>query len=113
MVFFKCMAALFNPTYHRGDPIKWRLVSYTVVMFSLVTLGTVIQLDVRFISYIDNRDFPCMEGVVPPGLPEYQRPTGLGATTVIQIVTLALNNWLADGILVCSLFGAAFTHPGV
>lgn len=38
--FFKCMTALFGPTYRRGEGIKWNLVSYTVVMFSLATVRT-------------------------------------------------------------------------
>ena len=103
-VFFKCMVALFNPAYRRGEPIRWGLVSYTVVMFSLVTVGTAMRLGVQSISYIDNREF---RGTVP-GPIGYQGLIVPDAINVIQNVIFALNNWLADGLLVSSLFDTAF-----
>ena len=113
VLFFQCMAALFSSVHRKGEPIKWGLVSYTAVMFSLVTIGTAMQLDVQSISYIDNRDFPGIEGVLSPGPLGYQWFIGPGAITVIQIVAFVLSNWLADGFLVSSLFDAAFIHPGL
>ena len=67
MLFFRCMAALFDPCHHRGEPIKWGLVSYTVIMFSLVTMQTAVNLDILAISYIDNCKFPGVEDTLPPG----------------------------------------------
>ena len=113
MVFFRSMAALFNPDNRRGEPIKWGLVSYTVVMFSVVTLGTAMQLDVQSISYIDNREFPGAKGMSFPGPLGYQWFILPEAISIIQNILFVLNNWLADGFLVCSLFDTAFTRPGV
>ena len=110
VVFFQCMAALFNPVYRRGEPIKWGLVSYTVVMFSLATVQTVLNLHIFSISYIDDRKFPGFDGV-PPGplayqLLAYTRPVGLAA-----FVMYPLSNWLADGLLVSFPLDVAFPHP--
>ena len=111
-MFFKCMVALFNPDHRRGEPIKWRLVSYTLVMFSLVTIGTAMQLDVQSISYIDNRKFRDPEGVFLPGPLGYQWSIAPDAISIIQNVVFALNNWLADGLLVSYSFGTLYTHLG-
>ena len=62
---FKCMTALFNQIYRRGGPINRGLISYTVIMFSLVTVATAMQLNFQSISYIDNRVFPG-RGAFPP-----------------------------------------------
>ena len=112
VLFFKSIAALFDPVHRRGEPIKWGLVSYVVVMFLLVTIGTAMQLNVQSISYIDNREFPGAEGLPMPGPAGYQeiivQPE---AIDVIQNFVFALNNWLADGFLVSSLFDAVFAYP--
>jgi len=50
-------AVLFNPIYRRGEGIKWGLVSFTAIMFSLVTVHLATNLQQLSISYIDNRDF--------------------------------------------------------
>ena len=110
-LFFRCVAALFNPDHRRGEPIAWGLVSYTVVMFLLVTVGTVMQLNVQSISYIDNREFPGVKGVLHPGPIGYQGSDHAKMVTVIQDIVFILNNWLADGCLVSPPF--AFTHLGV
>ena len=112
VVSFKCITALFNPVHRRGEPIKWGLVSYTAVMFTLATIGTAAQLHVQSISYIDNREFPG-GGVFPPGPLGYQVFLNPNAIIIIQNTVLALSNWLADGLLVSTLFHVAFTHPGV
>ena len=93
IVFFKCMAALFDPDHRRGEAIKWGIVSYTVAMFSLVTVGTAAQFDVQSISYIDNRGYHA-------GPLGYQLAIYSEAINVIQNVAFALSNWLADGFLV-------------
>ena len=102
VLFFKCIVALFNSNHRRGEPVKWGIVSYTVVMFSLATVGTTMQLDLQSISYIDNRGFPA-RGAFPPGPIGYQLLIESQAMSVIQNVTFTLSNWLADGFLVCSL----------
>ena len=112
MLFFKCMAALFDPAHRRGEPIKWGLVTYTVVMFSLATIGTALQLNTQSISYIDNRQFPGVEGVLAPGPITYQDFIAPKAITIVQNAVFILSNWLADGLLVSSLFDTVFTCPG-
>ena len=113
MLFFNCAATLFSPVYRRGEPVRWGLLSYTVIVFSLATVTTVMNLHIRSISYIDNRKFPGVKGRLPPGPLGYLYYTSPEAVSIIPNVAFLLNNWLADGLLVSSLFNAAFTRPGV
>ena len=104
------MAALLNPASRKREGIKWGLVSYTAVMFLIVTLSTGVFIDILSICYIDNREFPGVDGVSPPG------PYGCQMSSVLKIIPnlmFLLNNWLADGLLVGRLYGAAFTRSGV
>ena len=101
-VSFKCIAALLNSDHRRGEPVKLGLMSYTVVMFLLVTAGTVMQLDVQSISYIDNREFPGVEGKISTGPDGYQGLIESEPITYVQNVVFTLNNWLAEGLLVSS-----------
>ena len=105
------MAALFNPIYRRGEGIKWGLVSYTAVMFSLATVQTALNLDIQSISYIDNRAFSDIEDLIEPGPLGYQVSIITDALAIVPDVMFALSNWFADGLLVSSLFGIAFTCP--
>ena len=113
VLFFKCMVALFNPDHRRGEPVKWGLVSYTVVMFLLVTVETTMNLDVQSLSYINNREFPGFEGLIPPGPYGYQLSISPEAISIVPNVMFLLNNWLADGLLVGLPLDVAFTYPGV
>ena len=113
VLFFKCIVALVNPAYRRGEPIKWGLVSYTVIMFSVATVQTAVDTHFESISYIDNREFPGIVGEVPPGPFGYWALTDNEALSVLSNVMFFLNAWLADGLLVSSLLHAAFTRPGV
>ena len=110
VLFFKCMTALFDPDNRRGDRVKWWLVSYTAIMFSAVTVQTGMNLDILSISYIDDREFPGINGVLPPGPWGYQVVISPTALSVIPSAMLTLCNWLADGLLVSSFFGTAFTR---
>ena len=112
-MFFKCMAAFFNPIHRRGEPIKWGVVFYTVVMFSLVTVGTVTNLDILSISYIDHRGFPGVEGSIHPGPFGYQVFISSEAINMIPSAVLTLSNWLADGLLVNPVFDTAFTYSNI
>jgi len=105
VLFFNCMIALFNPANRRGQGIKWGLVSYTVVMFSLATVFTGIRVHILSISYIDNRNFV-------GGPNQYELAVAYKAMAVIPRAAQRLNNWLADGLLVGSSFDAAATRPG-
>ena len=110
MVFFRCLATLLNPVYRRGEGIKWGLVTYTVVMFSFVTVYTGITLHIQSISFIDEREFT-YRGLTfgPLGYQSTIRRTALGMLTTVMFV---LNYWLADGLLVGSLFDAASACSG-
>ena len=104
------MTALFDPDNRRGDRVKWWLVSYTAIMFSAATVQTGMNLDILSISYIDDREFPGIDCVLPPGPWGYQVVISPTALSVIPNAMLTLCNWLADGLLVSSSFGAAFTR---
>ena len=101
-LFFQSMAALLNPFHHRGEGIKWGLVSYTVVVFSLVTIFTAMNLNDRLVEYMrldSESDTPDDSGFeVPP--------------PILTLIFL-LNYWLSAGFLVGSFFCAPFVHPGV
>ena len=102
VVFFRCLATLLDPAYRRGEGIKWGLVTYTLVMFSFVTVYTGITLHIQSISFIDEREFT-YRGLKfgPLGYQSTIRRTVLGMLTTVMFV---LNYWLADGLLVSPLF---------
>jgi len=103
------MVALVN-TVHRREGIKWWLVFYTMAMFSIATIGTAVYLHNLSMSFIDNRE-PINNGTSGPLSYQYDiRYTPLG---LLPNVMFNLNNWLADCLLVTSLFDAALTLLGV
>ncbi|KAF9646468.1 hypothetical protein BDM02DRAFT_3012112 [Thelephora ganbajun] len=93
------MSALFSSANRRRESVKWGLVGYTVVMFSFVTIFTAINLDVQSISYVDNREYPGVTNVLPPGPLGYQSFIYSQAISVVANLMFLLNNWLADGLL--------------
>jgi hypothetical protein len=103
------MIALFNPVHRRGEGIKWGLVSYTVVMFSFATVLTAMQFNIQSLSFIDYRGSADLGGGVTPAPLGYWFPNVLAT---IPNVMFASSNWLADGLLVSSLFEAEFIRPG-
>jgi len=105
VLFFKCMTALLGSAHRRGEGIKWGLVSYTVITFSLATMYTGSILDELSISYIDNRNFP-------DGPYRYLIYTNLSAVGFIPRTAFRLGNWLADGLLVGYLLDAVVIRPG-
>jgi len=105
VLFFNCMAALFSPAHRRGEGIKWGLVIYTVIMFSLVTVYTATKDYILSLCYIDNREFP---DYGPWG---YHETHAYSAIFIIARAAFNLNNWLADGLLVSSSFTALAAHP--
>jgi len=113
VVFFQCMAGLFHPANRRGEGVKWGLVSYTLAMFLFVTVYTAMNLNIESISYIDNREFPGVEGVLPPGPLGYRSFIYSKALSIAPNFMFFLNNWLADAFLVSCLFHTAFSRPSV
>jgi len=106
VLFSKCMTALSSPAYRRGEGIKWGLVSYTVVMFSLATGLTAMNIHLQSISNVDNREFPGVEGALLPGPTGYFQSIYFKAINVTSNTAYLLNNWLADGFLVGFRFAA-------
>ena len=106
MVFSRCMAGLFDPVHRRGERVKWGIVSYTVVMFSLATALIATNFAAFSVSYIDNRQFPGG----PAAYEALVLPTTLAPVADAMAI---VSNWLADGLLVSSLFDHALTRPGV
>jgi len=105
------MVALLNPPHGREEGIKWWLVLYIMAMFSFVTVYAATNLYIQSNSFIDNRQgFP--EELISGPL-DYQFSIMTMDLGLIPNVMFNLNNWLADGLLVSSLFDATPTHPGV
>lgn len=113
VLFFRCMVALFNPVHRRSKDVKWGLVFHTVAMFSVVTVLNATQLNIESISYIDNRKLPGVLGLLPPGPLGYQWFIHSHALGIIPNFMFFLNNWLADGLLVSSLFDATSALAGI
>ena len=100
VLFFQSMAALFDPANRRREGVKWGLVIYTVLMFSFVTVYTAMNSDTISIAFIDNREFPGVGDVLPPGPMGYQSFIYSKAISIVPNLMFLLNNWLADGLLV-------------
>jgi len=101
------MVALLNPPHRREEGIKRWLVFYTVAMFSFVTVYTI-----QSMSFIDNRqDFPAPSATFSGPL-RFHFTTRRTALGLIPNLMFNLNNWLADGLLISSLFDAALARLG-
>jgi len=111
VLVIKCATALFNPPNRRDGGIRWGIVSYTMVMFSLATVHIATKAHVLSISYIDNRDFPGVDRELYPGPFGYQAAIPYKAISIVPIASFRLSNWSADGLLVSSLFDAVVTRP--
>ena len=111
MLFFQSMAALLNPVHRGGERIKWGLVFYTMLMFSVVTVFAGMSLDKLSISFIDNREFPGAGSLEPPGPLGYRTFIDSRAPSLIIDLLFFLNGWLADGFLARPSFNAIFTLP--
>ena len=105
VLFFRCMGAMLDPANRTTGGIKWGLVAHTVVMFSLVTTFTAIELNSQSFTYVDDRQFldALYASYYSAGffVPTYlERQTGELTPNTLFV----LNNWLADGLLVSLLF---------
>jgi hypothetical protein len=97
------MGALLTAPCKKGGT-KWGLVAHAVAMFTFVTIYTGMTLNIQSISFIDNRNFPGADGVLPPGPVGYQFLIYSKAISIVPNVAFLLNNWLADGLLVSSFW---------
>ena len=100
------MSALCNPVNYAKAGIKWGLVAYIAAMFSIVTIFTATNLSIQSGSYIDNREFPGIDGVLPPGPLGYQFLIYSRGVSIVRNLTFLLNNRLADGLLVNSVYNS-------
>ena len=99
-LFFQCMGVLLSPTTSVGRGIKWALVAHTIALFLFLTIPAGISLNYLSIEYINNRGFPG-NNECPPGPLGYDLGLGAKATTTVFDFMFPLNQWLADGLLVC------------
>ena len=99
VMFFQCVGALFNPVNRKKGGIKWPLVAHTTAMFLLATVYTGMIINILSISYVDNRAFPGV-GKIPPGPRGYGLTIFSGPIFLVPNLTVILNSWLADGLLV-------------
>ena len=113
VLFFQCMVALLSSANRRREGIKWWLVVYTALMFSCATILVGTGHAVQFDSYIDNREYPGVEGQRIPGPLGYRAALGPGALLTTDALMFQLNYWLADGFLVSSSFDPKLTRSGV
>ena len=100
MLFFQCMAALLNPVNSKREGIKWGLVCYIVLVFSCATVVIGSAENIASLSFIDNRDFPGVKGLYPPGPVGYMAMTCSGAAGIAPSLGALLGYLLADGLLV-------------
>jgi len=109
------MAALLKPTHRREEGIKWWLVFYTIAMFLFVTVYTAVNLHIQSTAFIDDREANVSDndGILISGPIWYQTFIRGRALGLVPNVMFNLNNWLADSLLVSSLFDAAPARPGV
>lgn len=103
VLFFRCLSALLSTTERSRGGVRWGFVAHTAAMFSLVTIYTAINLEIQSISNIDNREFPGTD-VMPPGPFGYELFISSTAIGVVPTIMFQLNTWLADGLLVSSVF---------
>ena len=107
VLFFQCMGALLSPVNRKREGVRWGLVSYTVAMFSCATVVSGGAQYFASISFIDNRNFPGIEGVAPPGPLGYQQTICTTKAGTGPSFASCLGYWLADGLLVGHLFDRA------
>lgn len=81
-------------------------MAHTGTMFTFLTVLIAGLLDLQSIAYIDNRAFPGADGAPWAGPVAYQLFIYSKAISVVPLIMFLLNNWLADGILVRTVFNA-------
>ena len=113
ILFFRCMAALFNPVRRRGTVSNAESYPTPWSCSRSCTAVTGIQFDIHSLCYVDNREFPNVGDMLPPGPLGCHSFVSSDTPTVVDAI-LFLKGWLTDGLLVSFfLFRAVFTHPGV
>jgi hypothetical protein len=96
------MSALLSPTNPIKRGVKWALVAHTVLMFAFLTTPYGVGLNWFSAEYIDNRSFPGNDEY-PPGPLGCNDALPASTATAVFVVMFPLNQWLADGLLVCAI----------
>ena len=99
-LFFQCVGVLLSPVNSMGRGPKWILVAHTVALFSFLTMAFGIGLNELSIIYINYREFRVNTEVVSGPL-GYKGHLITDAGSLLLNVMFPLNQWLADGLLVC------------
>ena len=104
VLFCQCMGALLSPTNHKhkAGGIRWGLVTLTTAMFLFSTTALALNLDALSSNYIDTRNNPILP--LPGPLGSWIDPSTF---SIILTNMISLNQWLADGLLVSSVFMSA------
>lgn len=97
VLFFRCIGTLIDPGNAMRKSVKWGLLAHTMALFLFFTTKLMMNLYVEFAEYNDYRDFPGTDEL-PPGPIGYQLAHFNGITTSAPVM-FALNQWLADGLL--------------
>jgi hypothetical protein len=106
-LFFQVMNASLHPINRATGGVNWGLVVHTSVMFSFATVSTALGFDLQAVSFIDNRGFSGFSGGELSGPVGYQLFVYSAAINVVPNLFFILNQLLADGLLVSSVFNSA------
>ena len=82
-------------------------------MFAFATIAIALGLDLQSVCYVDDRDFPGFDGGSAPGPLGYQLLVYSKAINVVPNLLFLLNQWLADGLLVSSVFDSVVQMSNV
>ena len=72
VLFSRCMGILRNPVNRTMRAVRWKLIVHLATMFSFMTISTALSFGLQPISYINNREFPGVDGALSPGPLGYQ-----------------------------------------
>jgi hypothetical protein len=100
------MGALLNPADCTRAGVRWGLVAQTTAMFAALTVYTAINFNIHFNSYTDHREYTGIDDGMSGPL-GYQFSIFSKPISVAPNAMFPLNQWLADGLLVSSVFSPA------
>lgn len=105
------MSALLYPVNPTKGDTQWGLVAHTTTMFVFSTVAIALGLDLQSICYVDDRNFPGFNDGEALGPFAYQLFVYSKPINVVPNLMFLLNQWLADGLLVSSMFDQTPRYP--
>ena len=111
VLFLRCIRLLLDPVNHTRGGIRWPYVAYSTTMFLFVTIYTAVTIHLQSTSFINNRNFPGVDGSSLSGPVGYQIFIYPKPIRVVLDFIFLLNNLLADSLLVSSVSKPC--HPRV